>query len=164
MPEPATLSRDKEVVETFPTAEIEMGCDHCGQAVPEMLVCLGCHQAHYCTSACQHGAWFVRWRCDRRKGGATLACWLPTFFSNFQGWAIGRSARRCKKREQQPKLMLSVKFKRMLELRWLTPKLKAMVRSPRAATNVAWRRQVCFSAWVATTPTTAPRTASAQHG
>ena len=32
-------------------------CDQCTQAVPELLVCLGCHRARYCCVACQKGAW-----------------------------------------------------------------------------------------------------------
>ena len=36
-------------------------CDHCAAATPaaELLLCLGCHHARYCSTACQRGAWFV---------------------------------------------------------------------------------------------------------
>ena len=33
-------------------------CAHCTSA-PRLLVCLGCHQAGYCSLACQQGAWCV---------------------------------------------------------------------------------------------------------
>ena len=33
-------------------------CAHC-TAAPGLLVCLGCHQAGYCSSACQRDAWCV---------------------------------------------------------------------------------------------------------
>ena len=33
-------------------------CAHC-TAAPGLLVCLGCHQAGYCSLTCQQGAWWV---------------------------------------------------------------------------------------------------------
>ena len=33
-------------------------CAHCTVA-PGLLVCQGCHQAGYCSLACQQGAWWV---------------------------------------------------------------------------------------------------------
>ena len=33
-------------------------CGHCGAQPAELLVCSGCDAAFYCTTECQHGAWF----------------------------------------------------------------------------------------------------------
>ena len=33
-------------------------CDHCGAQSAELLVCNGCDAGYYCTTECQHGAWF----------------------------------------------------------------------------------------------------------
>jgi hypothetical protein len=33
-------------------------CDHCGAHAAELLWCTGCDAAFYCTTECQHSAWF----------------------------------------------------------------------------------------------------------
>ena len=65
--EAATLGPDSmnptAAVETCDSATVVpcAPCDHCAVATPalELLVCMGCYQARYCSLACQHGAWLV---------------------------------------------------------------------------------------------------------
>ena len=44
--------------EAPPPVRVE-ACDHCSKEGLELLVCLGCHQARYCSAACQKDAWLV---------------------------------------------------------------------------------------------------------
>ena len=58
----AAVSDTEESVVEDTNAKRNGNCDHCAVVTPtvEMLVCQGCNQAQYCSLACQHGAWFVR--------------------------------------------------------------------------------------------------------
>ena len=51
----ATL-KAREQTEGLPPIE---NCDQCRTSVSEIMLCLGCHQARYCSAACQRDAWFV---------------------------------------------------------------------------------------------------------
>ncbi len=38
-------------------------CGHCSHASLDMVLCLGCHAAHYCDIVCQRNAWYFSFWC-----------------------------------------------------------------------------------------------------
>ena len=48
---------EKKGIDTRVESQSVDGCGHCGHEAPDLLVCLGCHSARYCSVAHQREAW-----------------------------------------------------------------------------------------------------------
>ena len=143
---------------------LEMPCDHCGRAWPEMLVCLGCHQAHYCTTDCQRAAWLLM-----GVGKDFFHDSVLPLILHFTGWATRRPARRPTRNKNSPKLPVqATKPPRLMQISAKSPLpcllLPRRLQRTLAVTSAAWRRQCLKCVWAATLHITVLSTASARLG